>query len=241
MEAALYLIEILHQTTTRAAYVRLGCLLYLIEILHQTTTGNYSLTRSHSCILSKFYIKPQLKPEDEVIRSVVSYRNSTSNHNNSGHCAIANKLYLIEILHQTTTCGSARVHTSGCILSKFYIKPQQRVRHRIGHSCCILSKFYIKPQQRVRHRIGHSCCILSKFYIKPQHFSVSNSVNYVVSYRNSTSNHNNNFNGDQYSMVVSYRNSTSNHNPDVEASSSDLLYLIEILHQTTTSALRSLS
>ena len=219
MEAALYLIEILHQTTTRAAYVRLGCLLYLIEILHQTTTGNYSLTRSHSCILSKFYIKPQLKPEDEVIRSVVSYRNSTSNHNNSGHCAIANKLYLIEILHQTTTCGSARVHTSGCILSKFYIKPQQRVRHRIGHSCCILSKFYIKPQ----------------------HFSVSNSVNYVVSYRNSTSNHNNNFNGDQYSMVVSYRNSTSNHNPDVEASSSDLLYLIEILHQTTTSALRSLS
>ena len=37
---------------------------------------------------------------------------------------------------------------------------------------CILSKFYIKPQQRIRHKIGHSCCILSKFYIKPQHTSV---------------------------------------------------------------------
>ena len=35
-------------------------------------------------------------------------------------------------------------------------------------------------------------------------------------------------------MVVSYRNSTSNHNVSVLSSSTMLLYLIEILHQTTT-------
>ena len=33
------------------------------------------------CILSKFYIKPQLNIEYEIRQSVVSYRNSTSNHN----------------------------------------------------------------------------------------------------------------------------------------------------------------
>ena len=37
-EFRLYLIEILHQTTTRMSVVRLQALLYLIEILHQTTT-----------------------------------------------------------------------------------------------------------------------------------------------------------------------------------------------------------
>ena len=55
--------------------------LYLIEILHQTTTQR-SLGFSYvGCILSKFYIKPQLRLERELTRCVVSYRNSTSNHN----------------------------------------------------------------------------------------------------------------------------------------------------------------
>ena len=34
------------------------------------------------------------------------------------------RLYLIEILHQTTTVGLAVVHYVRCILLKFYIKPQ---------------------------------------------------------------------------------------------------------------------
>ena len=56
----------------------------------------------------------------------------------------------------------------------------------------------------------------------------------VVSYRDSTSNHN------SVSMriiafnVVSYRDSTSNHNKGVNAEEGVQLYLIEILHQTTT-------
>ena len=33
-------------------------------------------------------------------------------------------LYLIEILHQTTTCGKCEDCLRRCILSKFYIKPQ---------------------------------------------------------------------------------------------------------------------
>ena len=79
--AALYLIEILHQTTTRKEMDNLEKKLYLIEILHQTTTlrrgfgsaqSLYLIEILHqtttcircglillSCILSKFYIKPQ--------------------------------------------------------------------------------------------------------------------------------------------------------------------------------------
>ena len=142
---------------------------------------------------------------------------------------------------------------------------------------CILSKFYIKPQQRVRHNLGHSCCILSKFYIKPQLFRCLVFRLSVVSYRNSTSNHNTStFRGvsimlylieilhqtttarntattpcrcilskfyikpqlamrhNGFVAVVSYRNSTSNHNNVALQRVLKTLYLIEILHQTTT-------
>ena len=58
-QGMLYLIEILHQTTT-VCFVFWNCAaLYLIEILHQTTTKRSSTTNIRCCILSKFYIKPQ--------------------------------------------------------------------------------------------------------------------------------------------------------------------------------------
>ena len=55
----LYLIEILHQTTTTIALPLRTAELYLIEILHQTTTVVRSMLYVVRCILSKFYIKPQ--------------------------------------------------------------------------------------------------------------------------------------------------------------------------------------
>ena len=56
---ALYLIEILHQTTTLHLCLLPPALLYLIEILHQTTTSLLPGFLPFCCILSKFYIKPQ--------------------------------------------------------------------------------------------------------------------------------------------------------------------------------------
>ena len=101
-------------------------------------------------------------------------------------------------------------------------------------SSCILSKFYIKPQHiHIGKRIFPSC-ILSKFYIKPQHRFNHRRARSVVSYRNSTSNHNTNPLGQQGGAVVSYRNSTSNHNSRFCPVVPTWLYLIEILHQTTT-------
>ena len=230
----LYLIEILHQTTTSHGARRREASLYLIEILHQTTTLVIVIGLRHCCILSKFYIKPQLRLERELARCVVSYRNSTSNHNAVTKRPVSVELYLIEILHQTTTCFDVIVHQRRCILSKFYIKPQLRRRLSGCGSSCILSKFYIKPQLArqwlmvpcgcilskfyIKPQLGSALygevlgCILSKFYIKPQHNPILPARLSVVSYRNSTSNHNANAAGD-----MAYR-----------------LYLIEILHQTTT-------
>ena len=142
------------------------------------------------CILSKFYIKPQPILCISFSNSVVSYRNSTSNHNLFGTNCLYNELYLIEILHQTTTPSPLAVFLLSCILSKFYIKPQRLLQPHL---------------QR-----------------------------YVVSYRNSTSNHNSGGSLVAPGSVVSYRNSTSNHNSVTEYTPLSRLYLIEILHQTTT-------
>ncbi len=148
--------------------------------------------------------------EFEIFLSQKGNVNNSCNYAAFQYC----RLYLIEILHQTTTHCKCIQFTLCCILSKFYIKPQL-YRHCDHYElCCILSKFYIKPQ-----RVQASCliprgCILSKFYIKPQLPPVFYNL----------------------WIVVSYRNSTSNHNPLICWLSPTGLYLIEILHQTTTSS-----
>ena len=186
----LYLIEILHQTTTIDSQLDKSKPLYLIEILHQTTTLLLVVIQALGCILSKFYIKPQLDHPSVgycfvvsyrnstsnhnsclillILRMVVSYRNSTSNHNSAFVTRSDTLLYLIEILHQTTTFDFRPRFSPGCILSKFYIKPQLICCSSVWRECCILSKFYIKPQHLLIKFIFLSCCILSKFYIKPQ-------------------------------------------------------------------------
>ena len=142
--------------------------LYLIEILHQTTTLNRFILTFLRCILSKFYIKPQHFDFEKRVNYVVSYRNSTSNHNSFKHAFFQefvvsyrnstsnhnchpwlfelSGLYLIEILHQTTTKSISGLNFSRCILSKFYIKPQRKNHVSKCVLRCILSKFYIKPQ-----------------------------------------------------------------------------------------------
>ena len=104
---SLYLIEILHQTTTYPQEQERSVLLYLIEILHQTTTCIRCESILLSCILSKFYIKPQRNRRYFDKKNVVSYRNSTSNHNTLTGSICQPQLYLIEILHQTTTVGAS--------------------------------------------------------------------------------------------------------------------------------------
>ena len=165
----MYLIKILHQTTTSTYLIYSYYLLYLIEILHQTTTAAHPGFTSK--VLYLIEILHQTTTEDW---------GSIKKH----------WLYLIEILHQTTTAAAVFKIAKGCILSKFYIKPQLICESDTPIEGCILSKFYIKPQ--------------------PRSWST------------------------RWRYVVSYRNSTSNHNSACVTRSDIRLYLIEILHQTTT-------
>ena len=122
------------------------------------------------------------------------------------------ELYLIEILHQTTTKRSRTRDRGRCILSKFYIKPQRLCRCSSWPSGCILSKFYIKPQRVAGE--GYSQAVVSYRNSTSNHngFQHVRIRVHVVSYRNSTSNHNNRSSHNIGQLVVSYRNSTSNHN-----------------------------
>ena len=73
VQGKLYLIEILHQTTTLRGPPFVVRRLYLIEILHQTTTKLAAIGSTKSCILLKFYIKPQPVSDLGYVWLVVSY------------------------------------------------------------------------------------------------------------------------------------------------------------------------
>ena len=209
----LYLIEILHQTTTYNILLYPLLELYLIEILHQTTTADSPQDRSFCCILSKFYIKPQpgrkisehplgcilskfyIKPQQTRSHKnafgVVSYRNSTSNHNSSRPPPDRNRV--VSYRNSTSNHNAAPLlHLAGLVVS--YRNSTSNHNH-----------------EHLLFRRG-----------------------LVVSYRNSTSNHNRLLLTFLPPLVVSYRNSTSNHNMRKVRRLSASLYLIEILHQTTT-------
>ena len=212
---------------------------------------------ARGCILLKFYIKPQPTVVRTRLHNVVSYWNSTSNHNTNAFWSVVAWLYLIEILHQTTTMRLTGLKNTKLYLIEILHQTTTSVVAIPDLRCCILLKFYIKPQRRTRRSSLCSGCILLKFYIKPQLAPFVTYLLSVVSYWNSTSNHNSCLCISEETAVVSYWNSTSNHNilpalyslPSVVSywnstsnhnilqplSLSGRLYLIEILHQTTTS------
>ena len=99
-------------------------------------------------------------------------------------------MFLIPILHQTTTV---------MLYNDFMI-------------CCFSFQFYIKPQQFGVPVLTVAGCFSFQFYIKPQHKFGRNAILPVVSHSNSTSNHNTERRRQIEDFVVSHSNSTSNHN-----------------------------
>ncbi len=123
-------ISILHQTTTIV-----GCdfgygLLSFISILHQTTTQNLSAVTVGNCLLSLFYIKPQLNGHSRkavryCLLSLFYIKPQQPIDLMSDH-----PLSFISILHQTTTSTRRHQEPLNCLLSLFYIKPQHEVTYQ---------------------------------------------------------------------------------------------------------------
>ena len=88
-----------------------------IFILHQTTTMNWSYIFLLRCLISLFYIKPQLLSCSYRSRVVVLYLYSTSNHNY--------QLYFIAqlpvVLYLYSTSNHNCSHCSCCLLGLSYI------------------------------------------------------------------------------------------------------------------------
>ena len=134
----LFLMRLLHQTTTVGAMANPTGTLFLMRLLHQTTTeltggigsGGCSLcacyikpqrtpsalSRSPCCSLCACYIKPQLFGTVMVIFGVVPYALATSNHNIWAQIRRGYSLFLMRLLHQTTTN-----HDVGILLDALFL------------------------------------------------------------------------------------------------------------------------
>ena len=189
----LYLIEILHQTTTMLLCQVVLPLLYLIEILHQTTTGHGQ--GFHRIMLYLI----------EILHQTTTYLRITPK---------SKKLYLIEILHQTTTGRPEISHARRLYLIEILHQTTTSVAYLCAPTSLYLIEILHQTTTCPSVAYGSLCCILSKFYIKPQREPHYYGLSIVVSYRNSTSNHNGCTAGVAPAGVVSYRNSTSNHNSE---------------------------
>ena len=135
-------------------------------------------------------------------------------------------MFLIPILHQTTTRHMLEYVQDGCFSFQFYIKPQLAITILALACRCFSFQFYIKPQQTAFSvRFQHGCfsfqfyikpqhhrrcrcsaegCFSFQFYIKPQHLARGSSIRIVVSHSNSTSNHNLAHGSNSYSARYTY-------------------------------------
>ena len=167
------------------------CRLYLIEILHQTTTHCKCIQFTLCCILSKFYIKPQQLLLKKETLLVVSYRNSTSNHNLRQEHRLLERV----VSYRNSTSN----HNLFTIIRYRYSVVSYR-NSTSNHNdqtgmVCWNGVVSYRNSTSNHNRPGPKLC-----------------SERVVSYRNSTSNHNDDARLVVGALVVSYRNSTSNHN-----------------------------
>ena len=170
--------------------------------------------------------------EFEIFLSQKGNVNNSCNYAAFQYC----RLYLIEILHQTTTHCKCIQFTLCCILSKFYIKPQQLLLKKETLLVVSYRNSTSNHNLRQEHRLLERVVSYRNSTSNHNLFTIIRYRYSVVSYRNSTSNHNDQTGMVCWNGVVSYRNSTSNHNSLNGCSLNVWLYLIEILHQTTTAS-----
>ena len=193
-------------------------------------------TAMHSCFSFQFYIKPQLA----VIRrfsglGCFSFQFYIKPQPMAALDCAENMLFLIPILHQTTTLVMMAVLQMALFLIP--ILHQTTTVTSIYLLSLVLFLIPILHQTTTRRlRSGPPIgCFSFQFYIKPQPMQRLFKCFRVVSHSNSTSNHNKPLVDVSLVLVVSHSNSTSNHNAPASFLFLIPLFLIPILHQTTTS------
>ena len=220
------------QPSARPPWRRKYCLISLFYIKPQLVV--FAVESMFYCLISLFYIKPQRYARNHVQtqivlylfstsnhnfylfvaegRLIVLYLFSTSNHNNNDVVKRFEWLSYISFLHQTTTVLLNLVSNLYCLISLFYIKPQQ---HQTRWLCQWII-LYLFSTSNHNMQAGH---------VEPVP---------IVLYLFSTSNHNTGPHTWKWHPIVLYLFSTSNHNMLVEVAYNHRLSYISFLHQTTT-------
>ena len=235
--------------------------LFLIPILHQTTTLKRLLCGLLSCSSFQFYIKPQPITASSLFIPVVPHSNSTSNHNfhlqfrgklfvvphsnsTSNHNVLRRfRSFLLVVPHSNSTSNHNMVARLWKLTALFLIPILHQTTTAAGWAT-IASWLFLIP---ILHQTTTNVCLCHwlflLFLIPILHqtttwiVSCRNAVN-VVPHSNSTSNHNTRRYRKTTMRVVPHSNSTSNHNASLKLYEEQMLFLIPILHQTTTSLFR---
>ncbi len=121
----LFLIPILHQTTTIASWATTAGWLFLIPILHQTTTSLMTTST-----LSTLFLIPILHQTTTI----------TSKYGQNRRC------FSFQFYIKPQHPGREPFHAASCFSFQFYIKPQRTYHHGILGGSCFSFQFYIKPQ-----------------------------------------------------------------------------------------------
>ena len=122
----------------------------------------------YCCVISFFYIKPQLRPRCQKSRLVVLYLSSTSNHNYSERVFVSVLLCYIFLLHQTTT-GFAfrRLPFLLCYIFLLHQTTTLPTSRFSRGALCYIFLLHQTTTEEGKQRDA-TCCVISFFYIKPQ-------------------------------------------------------------------------
>ena len=125
--------------------IKVGCVISFFYIKPQLYTLSFNVT--FSCVISFFYIKPQLQRDTSPVFRVVLYLSSTSNHNRFRLAVKCNSVVLY--LSSTSNHNGTAAGKTKQMLCYIFLLHQTTTRqpYEKAHIRCVISFFYIKPQQ----------------------------------------------------------------------------------------------
>ena len=145
-------------------------------------------------------------------RPCVSIGGYTSNHNRRVNQPLSPAVFLLAVIHQTTTVGEGGWYGRLCFYWRLYIKPQHRdvVKNRL--SLCFYWRLYIKPQLCPRSAIPPTCVSIGGYTSNHNTAASPMGSSLCVSIGGYTSNHNVVAAISKCLICVSIGGYTSNHN-----------------------------
>ena len=126
---ALFFRCVISSFITKPQLARAGCFVALGCVISSFITKPQQLLfiglLTGCCVISSFITKPQLAGEDLTSTFVALYPLSSPNHNPRQAGFRQPPLRYILFHHQTTTCASAYILQTRCVISSFITKPQR--------------------------------------------------------------------------------------------------------------------